>query len=269
MLDTKNSKVFALPVVVIIVLFILTGCSSDSADTLSSARYDVNFTVVDKANTDKVVQGAELILAGERKVTDDKGLAAFKRVNGSYNYQVKATGYREQNGEIVVKGENTFKDLELEIIAPSNDGDGGEDGDDDGSTPEVDNTPPVFQKLFAVIQGNVYGAVDPVDIEEITASDQCVILNFSEAVEFESFDKSADFEIQLLDLERELIKPIKIESFAEVVDYPAYLVIEIEDLAETEVYIKVTINESGRQKITDLAGNLLSEDPESLELLIY
>jgi len=264
MVDTKNSKVFALPVVVIIVLFILTGCSSDSADTLSTARYDVNFTVVDKASTE-AVPGAELVLAGERKITDDKGLAAFKRVNGSYDYQVKATGYREQDGEIVVKGENTFKDLELEIIAPSNDG---EDGDDEGETPEVDNTPPVFQKLFAVIEGNVYGAVDPVDIEEITESDQCVILNFSEAVEFESFDKSADFEIQLLDLEQKIIKPIKIESFAEVATYADYLVIEIEDLAETEVYIEVTINESGRQKITDLAGNLLSESSKSLELLI-
>ena len=246
MAHTKNSKVFALPVVVIIVLFILTGCSSDSADTLSTARYDVNFTVVDKASTEEV-QGAELILSGERKITDDKGLAAFKRRNGSYDYQVKAANYQEQTGEIVVNGENTFKDLELEIIVPSDDGSGGEDGDDDGSTPEVvDTTPPVFQKLFAVIGGNVYGVTDSeLNIEEITNSDQCVILNFSEAVKFESFDKSADFEIKLLDPEENLIKSIKIGSFAAVTEYPDYLVIEIEDLAETEVYIKVTINESG------------------------
>ena len=266
MILRKNSKVFALPVVVIILLFMLSGCSSDSADSLSTARYDVNFRVVDKASTE-VIEGADVNLAGERKITDDNGTASFKKVNGSYDYQVKKTGYLDQNGEIVIKGENTFKDLELEIIIPSDDVDGEEDGvddvDEDDTIPAEDKTPPFFQNLYPVVREMIYDNDLIAIIEELDQNGEFVILKFSEPVECEDFDNGSDFEVQLSDSDSEEI--INIIEITPVVDYKEFIVIEIETIAENWQHIKVTINESGRQKITDQAGNPLSETPEFLE----
>jgi len=247
----KSSKYWALVLGVIIGLFFLTGCSNDATDTLATEKYDVNFTVVDKMST-YPVSGAEITLAGEKEITNLDGKVSFKREDGSYDYNVKAIRYNQLQGKIVVNGENTFKDLELEITASGDDGD---------SIPAEDITPPVFQNLYAVVGGSVYGVVDPeINFKKITESDQCVILHFSEPVIFGSFDRLEDFEIQIIADDSE--KSVNIKSFAEVSNYPDYLVIEIEAIEKTGVIIKLTISNSGRQKISDLANNLLEEVPE-------
>lgn len=270
----KNfSKTFAFLVVVFILLFVLTGCSSDSADTLSTAKYDVNFTVVDKASTD-AVWGADLTLAGEKKSTDQQGIALFKKANGSYDFQVQAVGYDEIKGEIVVNGDSVFEGLEL-VLTPYDDGssDSG-DGDDNGSgEPLEDITPPVFQNLYAVVGGVVYGVLDievEALVEDITDSDECVILNFNEDVVFiNDFNKINDFEVKLIKDDSE--DRIKIINIAGAPGHADYLVLEVEEnqtLSEGGGTIKVKINESGQQKISDLAGNLLNEVPDSLTLEI-
>jgi hypothetical protein len=266
---TKNNLKFLILLSLISVfIFLITGCSSDSEDTLSSARsYDVNFEVTDTNESPQKVEAASLTLAGETKKTNAAGTVSFRKADGKYKYEVSAQGYKYFSDYIVVKGADTIKLVKLISLNPGGSEPGGEE----------DTTAPILNELFAWIDGYFYG-VDNSEIElgikklidPEGNSDQSFdyfIVYFSEEVKIElEFDLEQDFELKYAD---ELI------DINEAIQDSYFLILRInesilsrEKLKSEGAEFSLKVNESGRQKIFDLADNMLAGEPDSLSLII-
>ena len=258
----KNLKIFTLLFLLSIAVFAVTGCSNNSEDNLlsSSAKYDVNFSVIDE--NEAAVVAADLILDGENKRTDTDGVVSFKKVNGKYDYEVSAVGYDKITDSLVVDGGDLAVDIELILSDPGD----SEPGDED------DTTAPVLLKLYAVVDAVIYGVdnlAEEETIEELTDNDDCLILYFSEKVKtIEDFNKKDDFKVQPLSVDP--VEELLITNLDLVVHNPRYLLIKVgnEIMTEDIGIIRVKVNESGRQKIFDYAGNMLNSDPEYLDIEI-
>ncbi len=273
----RNLKFFSIIFLISFFIFSITGCSNNSEDALSSSRsYNVNFAVTDE--NEKEVAAADLTFAGEKKTTDAKGLASFKRANGEYDYEVSAEGYKNLLDSIVVNGEDSSVDIKLFSSDPGGsepgDTDDTTDPDDPGDVDNKDTTAPVLTGLYAWINGDFYG-LDIGLIEGIIDVDKdldqnydYLILLFSEKVKVkeEAELKEVDFETQITSVNpNQDLKIIKAVINSELLMLKVDKNDKLNDDGDT---VRARINESGRQKIFDLAGNMLAENPDIVELEI-
>jgi len=261
----KYLKIFTLLFLLSTTFFVITACSnsnnSEEALLSSAANYDVDFVVTDESN-DAAVADAELTLAGETKFTDVYGKVTFEKISGKYDLDVKAVNYQDLTISILIESSEPIP-VELVPEKPVEP----EPGD------EEDTKAPFLTDLFALVDNTVYGVDNPqlekliwdlIDKDpDLEKSYDYFILYFSEFIEQDGdLDLEKDFEIKPLN-----DNPIKISN---AVLNSEFLMLKINDgiLNDYDGIVRVIINESGREKIFDLAGNMLESDPNYLEVEI-
>ncbi len=67
--------------------------------------YTLTFNVIDIDDSTPIA-GAEIEVGLHNLVTDNNGIARFDTINGTYNYVVSATDYKDTNGTITIDGED-------------------------------------------------------------------------------------------------------------------------------------------------------------------
>ncbi|MGM0369315.1 MAG: carboxypeptidase-like regulatory domain-containing protein [Bacillota bacterium] len=115
----RKKSVLAL---LLIILLVFVGCSSDSNDGVS--EYKLKVTVEDN-DTESTIDDATVRIDEEKKTGSS---TEFELKDGKYEVEVNADGYDEESSEVVIDGENTNKTIKL----TEND-----DGSDDGSVKEI------------------------------------------------------------------------------------------------------------------------------------
>lgn len=80
-----------------------TGCPFAYIEAATAATtYTATFTVKDTQSTPAAIEGAAVEVEGARLLTNASGQAVFNLRPGTYNYKVKAAGFKNQVGSITV-----------------------------------------------------------------------------------------------------------------------------------------------------------------------
>ncbi len=111
---SKNNYLVTIIFVIVLIIssLLITGCSNNVTELLNTAKYSVNYTVLDES--DVPIEGALVSLDGSSKTTDSNGVVTFSITNGTYSYLVSADGYNTYNDTVIVDGANTTVNLNLE-----------------------------------------------------------------------------------------------------------------------------------------------------------
>lgn len=260
----KNLKFLFLFFLISVFIFPITGCSSDSdnseADLSSTKSYNVNFTVSDQ---NEQAVAADVTLAGETKTANDAGVVSFSKVNGRYDFEVSADDYDKYSDSIVVDGSDFAVDVKLLALNTSD--------SEPGDTEENDISPPRLVKLFGWLNEQFHG-LDNLSINSLEDLDKdldqsfdYLIVYFSEKVKTESeLVQGEDFEVNLSNVDSN--EKIVID---EALLNPEFLILKIDQRFKRDSYkglIRLEVTDAGREKITDIAGNMLAEDPDTLVL---
>src|SRR6056297_1648673 len=94
-------------------LILITGCSNNEGGLPQVSNYNVNYTILDES--DDPIEGATVTLDGSSKTTDSNGVVTFSKPDGSYDYNVIATGYDPLDGTAIVNGEDVSLNESLSI----------------------------------------------------------------------------------------------------------------------------------------------------------
>lgn len=276
----KNLKFLFLFFLISVFIFPITGCSSDSdseADLSSTKSYNVNFTVTDQ--NEQAVEAA-VTLAGETKTANSDGVVSFSKVNGRYDFEVSAENYDKYSDSIVVDGSDFAVDVKLIALNTSDSEPGDSDNDNSDSNPddsepgdteENDISPPRLVKLFGWLNEQFHG-LDNLSINSLEDLDKdldqsfdYLIVYFSEKVKTESeLVQGEDFEVNFSNVDSN--EKIVID---EALLNPEFLILKIDQRFKRDSYkglIRLEVTNTGREKITDIAGNMLAEDPDTLVL---
>jgi len=100
-------------IILITMLILITGCSNNEGGLSQVSNYNVNFSVLDES--DDPIEGATVTLDGSSKTTDSNGVVTFNKPDGSYDYNVIATGYDPLDGTAIVNGEDVSLNESLSI----------------------------------------------------------------------------------------------------------------------------------------------------------
>jgi len=79
------------------------------------ATYTITFVVSDDLSPPNLLQGAEVDVGGEKKLTDINGEAQYVREAGSYPYSVSKEGYGSASGEVEVIDQNVNEPVTLGV----------------------------------------------------------------------------------------------------------------------------------------------------------
>jgi len=86
--------------------------------SLTKIEYDITFTVTDTG--DNAIEGATVSLDGVNKNTDSNGNATFNKPDGTYNYDVTASGYEDvTNSSLTVSSADLTETISLLDAPPA------------------------------------------------------------------------------------------------------------------------------------------------------
>ena len=81
--------------------------------SLNMIEYDITFTVTDTADT--AIEGASVSLDGVTKTTDSSGIVTYTKPDGTYNYDVTASGYEDiTNSSLTVSGADLTEPVSMQ-----------------------------------------------------------------------------------------------------------------------------------------------------------
>ena len=111
----KNNYLIKIIFIIILITLsiLITGCSNNEGGLSQVSNYNVNFSVLDES--DDPIEGATVTLVGSSKTTDSNGVVTFSKPDGSYDYNVIATGYDPLDGTAIVNGEDVSLNESLSI----------------------------------------------------------------------------------------------------------------------------------------------------------
>src|SRR6056297_1283090 len=111
----KNNYLIKIIFIIILITLsiLITGCSNNEGGLSQVSNYNVNFSVLDES--DDPIEGATVTLDGSSKTTDSNGVVTFNKPDGSYDYNVIATGYDPLDGTAIVNGEDVSLNESLSI----------------------------------------------------------------------------------------------------------------------------------------------------------
>jgi|GEM_PF-3494826 len=125
-------KKISILTLIVVMAFILVACSSNVPTLL---KYNVIFEILDD-DTDEPIEGAEVKLDGQTKITDSTGVVSFEKYNGSYQYTVEKDQYIKVGPiNLVVNNDNEIETVTMteDLVDPTVVITNPDDGDELGS----------------------------------------------------------------------------------------------------------------------------------------